>query len=88
MSGAAIPRMRTAARAAAEIKSLDPDTEVTEYFIRQIIKAGTIPVVRAGNKAMVNLNDLLELLCLGSDRREPENNNTGGIRRIDAKLPR
>lgn len=88
MSGAAIPRMRTAAKAAAEIKALDPDTEVTEYFIRQIIKAGTIPVVKAGNKAMVNLNDLLELLCLGSARREPENNNTGGIRRIDAKLSR
>lgn len=88
MSGAAIPRMRTAAKVAAEIKALDPETEVTEYFIRQIIKAGSIPVVKAGNKFLVNLNDVLDLLRMGSDQQETEINNLGGIRRIDAKLPR
>lgn len=83
-----IPRMRTAAKAAAEIRALDPETEVTEYFIRQIIKAGTIPVVKAGNKSLINLNDVLDLLCMGSDRQEPEINTLGGIQRIDAKLSR
>ena len=33
-----IPRMRTAAKIVAEIKALDPDTEVTEFFIRQLAK--------------------------------------------------
>lgn len=54
-----IPRMRTAPKIVAEIKALDPETEVTEYYVRQLVKAGAVPVVWAGNKALINLNDVL-----------------------------
>ena len=37
---ASIPRMRTAAKIVAEIKAADPGTEVTEYYIRQLVKEG------------------------------------------------
>ena len=82
-----IPRMRTAAKVVAEIKALDPGSEVTEYYIRQIIKDGTVPVVWAGNKALVNLDDILALFRLGTSRIEPEPDMMGGIRKIDTKRP-
>jgi len=80
-----IPRMRTAGKIVAEIKALDPDSEITEYWVRQLIKSGNIPVVRAGVKALVNLDDVLELLYAGITLAEPEPCAVGGIRRIDAK---
>ena len=46
-----IPRMRTAAKIVAEIKALDPDTEVTEFHIRKLAKDGTVPVVWATEEA-------------------------------------
>ena len=80
-----IPRMRTAGKIVAEIKALDPDSEITEYWVRQLIKSGNIPVVRAGVKALVNLDDVLELLYAGITLAEPGPCAVGGIRRIDAK---
>ena len=50
-----IPRMRTAAKIVAEIKALDPDTDVTESWVRRMAKQGAVPVVWAGSKALINL---------------------------------
>ena len=85
MEQATIPRMRTAPKIVAEIKAQDPGSEVTEHYIRQLIKAGTVPVVWAGNKALINLDDVLSLLQMGTNRVEPTPCVVGGIRRIDAK---
>ena len=83
-----IPRMRTAAKIVAEIKALDPDTEVTEFHIRKLAKDGTVPVVWAGRKALINLDDVLDLMRQGMTRPTEEAPAVGGIRRIDAKQPR
>lgn len=81
-----IPRMRTAAKIVAEIKALDPDTEVTEFHIRKLAKDGTVPVVWAGRKALINLDDVLDLMRLGTARPTEEDAlAAGGIRRIDSK---
>lgn len=81
-----IPRMRTAPKIVAELKALDPETEVTEFFIRQLAKEGTVPVVWAGRKALINLNDILDLMRLGTARpTEEAAPAVGGIRRIDPK---
>lgn len=86
-----IPRMRTAAKIVAEIKALDPDTSVTEYCIRQLVKDGAVPVVWAGNKALINLDDVLEIMQIGTARPEAEPepepcpSTIGGIRRINVK---
>jgi len=77
--------MRTAPKIVAEIKALDPGSEVTEHYVRQLIKDGSVPVVWAGNKALVNLDDVLSLLRLGTNRAEPTPCIVGGIRRINAK---
>lgn len=82
-----IPRMRTAAKIVAEIKALDPDTDVTESWVRRMAKQGAVPVVWAGSKALINLDDVLDLMRLGTVRPvEPAAPVTGGIRPIDPKL--
>jgi len=82
-----IPRMRTASNIVAEIRALDPATEVSEYWIRQIMHDGTVPVVRIGRKIMANLDDVLALLCSGTTTAAPEAPTVAGIRRVDAKRP-
>lgn len=81
-----IPRMRTAANVVAEIKALDPKSNVSEYCVRQLIKQGALPVVWAGNKALINLDDVFELLRIGT-KQVPESTPeaVGGIRRINVK---
>ena len=77
-----VPRMRTIPKIIAEIKALDPETEVTEHWVRQLAKTGAVPVVWAGCKALINLDDVLALLCTGTEKRTPEPDTVGGIRRI------
>lgn len=81
-----IPRMRTAAGIVAEIKALDPGSGVTEYFVRRMMREGVLPVVRAGSKTLVNLDDVLALLHSGTAQPDPTPTAPGGIRRLDVKL--
>ena len=87
MEQGTIPRMRTAPKIVAEIKALDPGFEVTEHYVRQLVKERAVPVVWAGSKALINLDDVLDLLRLGTSRAESEPDTVGGIRRIDARRP-
>lgn len=80
-----IPRMRTAPKIVAEIKALDPGSEVTEHYVRQLVKNGKVPVVWAGTKALINLDDVLDLMRVGTARPKAEASTVGGIRRIDTK---
>lgn len=80
--------MRTAAKIVSEIRAADPDTEVSEYYIRQLVKEGAIPVVWAGNKALINLDDVLDLLRVGTGRPDPEPQTVGGIRRVEVSSAR
>ena len=86
MNAEHIPRMRTAPKIVAEIKALDPGSEVTEHYVRQLVKDSKVPVVWAGTKALINLDDVLELMRLGTVRPAGEKPPImGGIRRIDPK---
>ncbi|MCI8811068.1 MAG: hypothetical protein HFF84_13375 [Oscillibacter sp.] len=83
-----VPRMRTAPKIVAEIKALDPDSEVTEYYIRNLVKSGAVPVVWAGNKALINLDAVIELLRQGTSRPQAEVPTCRGIRKVDVKNPK
>lgn len=78
-----VPRMRTAANIVAEIKALDPATDVTEYWVRGLIKDKAVPVVHAGCKCLVNLNDVLAILRFGTAQNHSESDAAGGIRRVE-----
>ncbi len=77
--------MRTAQKIVAEIKALDPGSKVTEHYVRQLVKDGAVPVAWAGNKTLINLDDVLSLLRLGTSRVKPTPCTVGGIRRIDVR---
>ncbi|WP_446787646.1 hypothetical protein [Macellibacteroides fermentans] len=47
--------LRTIKEALAEIRLKDPNTAVTEYFLRNLVKTGQIPSKRAGIKYLVDL---------------------------------
>lgn len=57
-----IPRMRTVAQAVEELKMLDENTAVTEYYVRQLAVTGTIERVKSGKKYLINLDSLIEHL--------------------------
>lgn len=58
----ALPRIRSAAQAAAELKKIDPDTVFRECHIRALMNSGCITVIRAGRRQFVNLDQLIEYL--------------------------
>ena len=87
MESTNLPRMRTIAKTVSEIKALDPNTEVTGNYIRQLVKSGDLPVVWAGNKALINLDNVLDLLRLGTTKKQAEIPTVNGIRRVDLRRP-
>lgn len=52
-------RMRTINEAYTALKEQDPNTAITPYRIRHLVKQGMIPTVSAGNKYLINM-DMLE----------------------------
>lgn len=60
-------RMRTIKDTAKWFKDHDPDTEITEFTIRQMIKEGTIPAVKTGVKFLINLDALLKIFGVETD---------------------
>ena len=54
--------LRAPRKAAAYFKSKDPDTAITESFVRKLIIDGDIPSVRNGKKVLVNCEYLERFL--------------------------
>ena len=80
-----IPRMRTVAEAAKELKAIDEHTAVTEYHIRQLALSGVLPRVKAGRKLLINLDTLIEYLTDPTAEKFQVHTaaaDVGGIRRI------
>ena len=61
------PRMRTRDKAIDLLRQDDPGTSITRNAIDRIIRAGKIPVVKVGNKVLLNYDKLLEVLESGFD---------------------
>ena len=54
-----MPRMRLIKEAYEELKAQDPETPLTEYTLRRMVKMGKIPGVYIGNRYLINM-DMLE----------------------------
>lgn len=60
-------QIRTIKGAAKELKSIDPDTAITEYRIRQLVNDNIIPFVPVGNRKLVSMADIhnyFEVSCI------------------------
>ena len=60
---AALPRMRNTEGVYRELKAADPDTRISQYFIRRLIKSGAIPVVKIGRMELVNVDLVFDYLA-------------------------
>lgn len=76
----AMPRMRTIKEAHQELKQLDPNTAVTEYYIKQLVLSGQIPFVTAGRKRLLNFDALLSYLENPAQNNHSERIQIGKIR--------
>ena len=57
-----IPVVLTVKDAVHKIKKDCPGTAITENYLRQLIKDGVLPELKASNKVLVNLDVLIEYL--------------------------
>ena len=53
-----IPRLRKIGQAVKEIKKLDPDTELNEYLLFQLIYRKDIKTIKYGNAWLINLDEI------------------------------
>lgn len=74
-----VPRMRTLPEAIRELKKADPETAYTLRALRAAVNRGDVPVVMVGNKRLVNLDRLFEVLNMPSS--EPKERHEG-IRKL------
>ena len=61
-------RIRNISGALTEIKSQDPDSPISENFLRRLIKYGNIPCVRSGRWIFIDMDVLDDYL------RNPQTN--------------
>ena len=54
--------LRSIPNAYRYIKELDPDSEITLYFIRKIAKQKLVSTLESGSKIMIYMDSLLEFL--------------------------
>jgi hypothetical protein len=80
-----VPRMRTAQEVCDEMKKLDPESRVSTYLIRKLIKGGKIPHILNGRRQLVDLDAALAYFANGdgpTENSRPVNDEYGRIRRI------
>lgn len=57
-----VARMKTIKQCFEEIKKLDPDTAISQWFIRCLCKENKIKHFYTGSKILVNFDDLINYL--------------------------
>ena len=60
--------MRLIKDAFEQLKKEDPETDITIYALRIIVKSGVVPTVRLGRKLLINYDSLLDYLSFGDKR--------------------
>lgn len=65
-----------------EHKKQNPDSDLTEYALRQFIISGQIPSVKSGNRFLFTLENLDAFLNGTLPGQNSESNEVNGIRRI------
>lgn len=74
-----MPRMRLVKDAYEQLRKDDPDTNITMYALRTIVKSGVVPTVKLGRKTLVNYDSLLEFFRNGDDVKSQ---SIGTIRKV------
>lgn len=78
----AIARMRTIKQCYEYFKEEDPESCISEYYIRMLAKQNKVPVFYAGRKQLINLDKLIDYLNGEVEEEEPAIQGYGTIRRV------
>lgn len=78
----ATPRMRTLDQCAAELRAIDPESALSKNAIRSLALSGAIPLVRIGNKRLINFDRLCDYLADPPETR-PLQQKPGVIRPVE-----
>ncbi len=62
---------RTIKEAAAHYRAADPNTALTEYAIRTLVRTGRVPCARVGKKYLVTIEALEAYLASGQTADRP-----------------
>lgn len=76
------PRMRLLNEAYQQLLIDDPNTSVTKYALRSIVKSGKVNTVKLGRKTLINYDSLLDYLKNGNCSDKKNNASFGEIRRV------
>jgi hypothetical protein len=74
--------MRTISQILEYFKSEDPDTSISEYYLRCLVKQNKIPVFHTGRKQLINLDKLIDYLNSEPAEEEAEQQSYGSIRKV------
>lgn len=58
----AIARMRTIKQCYEYFKEADPESCISEYYLRMLVKQNKVPVFYTGRKQLINLDKLIDYL--------------------------
>lgn len=64
-----IPRLRKIGHAIKEIKSIDPNTELNEYLLFQLVRKKELKTIKYGNAWLINLDDLFRFFKTKETRK-------------------
>lgn len=76
-----MPRMRTIKQAVEYLKIKDPDSAVSEWWLRQMLKCGKIKHHMAGNKYLIDI-DYLEKFLTNPPEEEVADFKIGKLRKV------
>lgn len=79
-----IPTVLTVKDAVMRIKAECPGTAISEHYLRQLIRDGVLPELKAGNKLLINLDVLAEYLTNPDDAKFRPKKTGSGIRPVKA----
>lgn len=69
-------RLRTIRQCVNEILKHDPASAITEHSLRRLVRNGTIPVFRIGNRQIVDFQTVIDFFNEESLRRsDPQGNS-------------
>lgn len=74
------PRMRLLQDIYAQLKVDDPNTAITYYALRILIKSGAIPSVQIGRKTLIDYNKVIDYFDISIQRESSD--SSGEIRKI------
>jgi len=77
-----LAKMRTLDQTMIELKTLDPGSNISRNYVRQLAISGRIPVVHAGRRRLINFDALVEYLNGCGTTPEKPTVEIGKIRRV------